>query len=58
MDYYKKLYLTLFHSMTDAIEQLEANQSSLALLTLEQGQKAAEALYVELVPPQEECLPL
>ena len=46
MENYKKLYFTLFNAMTDAIEQLEAHQYSLAVITLEQAQKEAEKLYI------------
>lgn len=43
------MYYTLFNAVTDAIELLEANQFSLALLTLEEAQKRTEEQYIEEV---------
>ncbi len=47
MNVYKKMYFTLFNAFTDAMEQMEAHQFDLALLTLERAQKDAEELYME-----------
>jgi len=47
MDLYKEMYFTLFNALTDAIEQMEAQQVDRALRTLEQAQQAAEERYLQ-----------
>ena len=46
MSMYKEMYFTLFNALTDAIEQMEAQQFDRALRTLEQAQQAAEERYL------------
>ena len=46
MNMYKDMYFTLFNALTDAIEEMEAQQFDRALHTLEQAQQAAEERYL------------
>ena len=43
---YEKMYYQLFNSMTRAMEQLEDQQYSLALLTLERAHQQAEQAFL------------
>ena len=47
MNIYKDMYFTLFNALTDAIEEMEAQQFDQALHTLEQAQQAAEERYLQ-----------
>ena len=44
---YEKMYTTLFNAVTDALEQLEAQDPAAAAATLRQAQQSAEELYLE-----------
>lgn len=44
---YKKMYLKLFNSITDALEALERQNYGQAADILKKGQQAAEELYLE-----------
>lgn len=48
MDEYKKPYLCLFNAVTDAVEQVKAQNFGLALRTLERAQEEAEHLFIEI----------
>lgn len=43
---YKELYYSLFNAVTRAMEQLEEQEFSLALLTLEQAQRRCEDIFL------------
>ncbi len=42
---YKQMYYSLFNAVTEAMEQLEHCEFSMALLTLEQAQRHTEAMF-------------
>lgn len=46
MNMYKDMYFTLFNALTDAIEQMEAQEFDQALHTLERVQQEAEERYI------------
>lgn len=46
MNMYKDMYFTLFNALTDAIEQMEAQEFDQALHTLERAQQEAEERYI------------
>ena len=46
MDLYKEMYFTLFNALTDAIEEMEAQQFEQALHTLERAQQETEERYL------------
>lgn len=43
---YKKMYMTLFHAITDALELLEEDHRIAAVGRLKQAQQEAEELYL------------
>ncbi len=44
---YQKMYLLLFNAITDALAQLQAQNSGRAALILQKAQADAEELYIE-----------
>ena len=46
MNMYKDMYFTLFNALTDAIEQMEAQEFDQALHTLERAQQETEERYL------------
>ncbi len=44
---YKKMYLTLFNVLTDAIEALDEGKYAKAERILKEAQRAAELVYME-----------
>ena len=48
---YKKLYLTLFNALTDAIDCLDRQDSEAARAILIQAQQQAEELYLDQAEP-------
>lgn len=45
---YKQMYYSLFNAVTEAMEQLEHCEFSMALLTLEQAQQHTEAMFLSV----------
>lgn len=43
---YKKMYLILFHAITDAMDMIEAHKYQEALDRLEQASRDAEEVYI------------
>jgi len=48
MTTYKELYLFLFNTLTDAIEELEHGSPLRALLAMKQAQQTAEECHLEV----------
>ena len=46
MEEYKKMYMLLFNAMTDALEQMKAQNFGEARETLIAAQRAAEDIYI------------
>ncbi len=47
MSFYQKMYLTLFHAITDALEQINQSNYGLAESILVKAQQEAEEQYME-----------
>lgn len=43
---YEKMYYTLFHAITDAMELIEKQKYQEALILLEQASRKAEDIYI------------